>query len=614
MSLISCRYLALLLLTVPLPGQLLPTDPVPPPPLQFPSSTNPTLPQTDDQIVRVSYVEGDVRISRGKEGERASGGAWGKAITGTPITTGFSLVTGKGRAEIEFEDASTVYLGEDSVLTFNELTATGGVPHTDVTLVSGTATLNVRPAFPGEGFIMRTQVGNVSVRYPSNNFMRVNSYLDAMALTPQEDATIHSGLTERKSSKGQTVTYNRNGQTVTTGPAAPNEFAAWDDWTAKRIADRELAMSATMEEAGLSSPIPGLADMKDQGTFFSCAPYGTCWEPTNGWGEFEAAPIPIEAQQSADASIQRAAPSSARALQAGSPSAVLRTEDIEPFPCSPNRVRRVIARDPATGRDTIVNTSTFAAPYDWAVCHSGTWIPHGRRYAWVAGTHRHHHCPVTWVKYNGSKAFVPLHPHDVAGKTPLNLKNGVFQTTGRKGESVERVAYNADTHVKLLFGPPKDFSRPYFPALQHAETPHLEAHLVKDGLASGREGAVKPVGTAITFDHRSQSFQLARQVMQGGKNTTVTERFGGSSFQARNGGGGFFNGSSGLRSGGSTGSFSHGSSNSSGGSHGSFSGGGGGGFHGGSSGGGGGSHSGGGGGGGASSGGGGGSAGGGSHK
>jgi hypothetical protein len=278
----------------------------------------------------------------------------------------------------------------------------------------------------------------------------------------------------------------------------------------------------------------------------------------------------------------------------------------------------VIARDPATGRDTIVNTSTFAAPYDWAVCHSGTWIPHGRRYAWVAGTHRHHNCPVTWVKYNGSKAFVPLHPHDVAGKTPLNLKNGVFQTTGRRGESVEHVAYNADTHVKLLSGTPKEFSHPYIPTLQHAETPHLEAHLVKDGLAAGRDGAMKPAGTAITFDHRSQSFQLARQVAQGGKSTTVTERFGGaSSFQTRNGGGGFFNGSSGSRSGGSSGSFSHGSSNSGGGSHSSFSGGGGGGFHGGSSsgggGGGGGSH--GGGGGGASSGGGGGSAGGGgSHK
>src|ERR1700678_1275438 len=85
-----------------------------------------------DQIVRLSLVEGDVRISRGKEGEHATGGEWGQAVANVPIESGFSLVTGKGRAEIEFEDASTVYLGEDSVLTFNQLTATNGVPRTDI--------------------------------------------------------------------------------------------------------------------------------------------------------------------------------------------------------------------------------------------------------------------------------------------------------------------------------------------------------------------------------------------------------------------------------------------------------------------------------------------------
>jgi hypothetical protein len=607
MSLVPCHYLAFLLLTAPLSGQLLPTDPVPPQPTQPTSSITP--PQTYDQIVRLSYIDGDVRISRGKEGEHASGGAWGQAATGTPLETGFSLVTGKGRAEIELEDASTVYLDEDSVMTFNELTATGGVPHTDVTLVSGTATLNVQPAFPGEGFIMRTTVGNVTVRYPNNNYLRINSYLDGMALTPQEDSTFHSGSTEHTSPKGQTTTYNRNGKLVTEGPGAPNEFAAWDDWAAKRIAARELAVSTTMKQAGLSSPIPGLAEMKDQGTFFACAPYGTCWQPTNGWGGYVATPVRLDAQQPGDAAIQRSKPASAKALQVASPSAILRTEYEEPFPCSPNQVQRLIARDPVTGRDTILSTSTHAAPYDWAICNAGTWIHRDRRYVWVAGTHRHHHCPVNWVKYNGSKAFVPIHPRDVAGKTPINLRHGVFQTTGRKGESVEHVAFNADTHVKLLPGAPKEFSHPYFPTLQHAETPHLEAHLVKDGLTAGREGGAKPVGTAITFDHRSQSFQLARQVMQGGKSTTVTEHFGGggNGFQAHNGGGGFFNGSSGSRSGGSSGSFSHGSSGS-----------GGGGFHGGSSagsgGGGGGSHGGGGSGGGGSSSGGVASGGGGSHK
>jgi hypothetical protein len=622
MSISSCRSLALLLLTVPLNAHASPADTATASLKTSSSAASPqTAPQTYDQIVRLSLVEGDVRIARGKDGEHATGGAWGQAAAGIPIEAGFGLVTGKGRVEIELEDASTVYLGENSVLTFNQLTATGGIPRTDVTLVSGTATLNVRPEFPGEWFILRTPTGRISVRYPDVNFIRVNSYLDAMALTPQEDSVIHLGSSAQRTIKGQTTTYNSFGQIVpeaTATPSTPNEFAEWDDWTAKRIATRSLAMSATMKNAGLTSPIPGLAEMKDQGTFFACAPYGTCWEPTIGWGEHEEAPARLDGQQSSDPSQQQSAQSSAhtvsvKAPQSAGTAAILRTEYDEPFPCSPDRVRRLIARDPVTGRDTVLSTELDpnSTPYDWAVCHAGTWIHREHRYVWVAGTKRHHHCPVRWVKYGGSKGYVPLHPHDVAGKTPINLKHGVFETTGRKGDSVKHVAFTADTSVKVLNTAPKEFLKPYFPPLQHAETPRLEAHLVKDSFAPGKDSTAKPVGTAITFDHRSQSIMLARQVMQSGKNTMVPEHFGGrsESFQGRNGGGNFSGGNSGSRSAGNfSGSFGH-SSNAGGGSHASFSGGGGGGaFHGGSGGGGGGggSHGGGGGGGGSS--------GGGSHK
>jgi hypothetical protein len=513
MSLTPCRCFALLLLSASFTAYTLPADTAASRHPQPSSSTIPPTspPQTYDQIVRLSLVEGDVRISRGKEGEPATGGAWGQATTGTPIETGFSLVTGKGRAEIEFEDASTVYLGEDSVLTFNQLTATGGVPRTDVTLISGTATVNIRTEFSGELFIMRTPTEDFSARYPYRTVLRVNSYLDAMALTPQEFVDLHLGAMAEPTLKGQTVTYSRGHIIAPATSTTPDEFAGWDDWTSKRIAARDSAMTTTMKEAGLSSPIPGLAEMKDQGTFFACAPYGTCWQPTNGWGEHEATPARVEAQQSSDPSLAQST-ISVKALQAAGPTATLRTEYEDPFPCSPNRVRRLIARDPLTGKDTVLRTDLdpYASPYDWAVCHAGFWIHREHRHVWVAGIKRHHDCPVRWVKYGGAKGFVPLHPHDVAGKTPLNLKHGLFQTTGRKGESVEHVAFNPDKSVKLLDTAPKEFRKPYFPPLQHAETPHLEAHLVKDGFIASKESTTKPAGTPITFDHRSQSVMLAR--------------------------------------------------------------------------------------------------------
>ncbi len=72
-----------------------------------PAADTPTQPsnRTYDQIVRLSLVEGDVRVSRGKEGEHVTGDEWEQAAVNLPIQTGFSLVTGKGRAAIELEDA-----------------------------------------------------------------------------------------------------------------------------------------------------------------------------------------------------------------------------------------------------------------------------------------------------------------------------------------------------------------------------------------------------------------------------------------------------------------------------------------------------------------------------
>ncbi len=618
MSVSSCRCFSSLLLAISLSIYASAADTATSKPVQPPSNAAPASPpQTYDQIVRLSLVEGDVRLSRGKEGEKATGAEWEQPATGTPVTTGFSLVTGKGRAEIELEDASTVYLAEDSVLTFNQLTATGGVPRTDMTLVSGTATLNFRPVFAGEWFILRTPTGRLSGHYPNKDYVRVNSYLDALTLTPQEkDTEIQVGATLEKDIKGQTMIYERDGRFVPAVAGDLDRFAEWDKWTAERIAERDAEMSVAMKDAGVTSPIPGLIEMKDQGKFFSCAPYGTCWEPSDGWGGQESAPDKPGTQQVSDAVQQQLQQHtvSVQALQSGGSVPALRTEYQEQFPCSPNQIRRLIERDPLTGRDTVLRADVVSngAPYDWAVCHTGSWIFHEHRYVWVAGTHRHHHCPVRWVNYGGKKAFVPIHPHDVAGKAPINLKHGVFETSGRKGDSMRQVAFETGTSVKVLNGTPKEFTRSYFPPLQHAETPQLQAHLVKDGFGASKDGIAKPEGTAIRFDHRSESIVLAHQEIHNGRSSTITEHFGGGREAAsamRGGGGSWGGGSSGRFGGGGAGggSSNHASSGSGGFSHGGSSGGG-------FSGGGGASHGGGGGGGVSGGGGGGGASGGGSHK
>ena len=256
-------------------------------------------------------------------------------------------------------------------------------------------------------------------------------------------------------------------------------------------------------------------------------------------------------------------------------------------------------------------------PWDWAVCHAGSWIRWQHHYVWVAGGKRHHRHPVRWVKTGHRLGFVPIHPRDVAGKPPINLKNGLFQVTGKKGQPIALVAFKEDEPLKVLNETPKDFRNPDLGPLKSAEMPHALAYSAFGGSersatapkgspianSIARGTAARDQGTPINFDRKSQTFTVARQTSEAGKPTTVVQTLGGgggNSFRSGNqgssmvrssSGGGFSRSSGGSSSGG--GSF-HG-----GGGGASSGGGGGGGGHtggGGSSGGGGGGASGGGGG------------------
>ncbi|HKN21279.1 MAG TPA: FecR domain-containing protein [Terracidiphilus sp.] len=624
MSKICCRRLAVVILC----GSLVPIFPShartqekatnPPIPAQFKPPSIATYPQ----IVRIRSLEGDVRVTRGKEGEKASGATWEKAIAGLPLATGFSLVTGVGRAEIEFEDASTVYLAENSALAFNDIRTTAGIPFTSISLLSGTATLHVQPMAASEFFTMLTPTGTVLARYPEVTYVRVTSFSDATTVAFEADLRaryIGPTVRIRTFTKGETMFDHGDGRVTFAEPKTPDPMAAWDAWVDERVNTRAQAQAAMMKASGLTEPIPGLADMQDQGSFFPCAPYGTCWEPTvaSGGEHSEVATHGTQAAVTPGEQLPGAVP----AKSAVHPMETY--EDLEFFPCSPEAIRTLVERDRVTGKERVLWSRPeswgeyfeFSGPYDWAVCHAGFWIYHRNHYVWVVGHKRHHRPPIRCVKQGRKTAFVPLHPRDVTGKRPENLRHGAF-VIGDKGRSVQRVMLDPDREMKVLDNVPKEFAKPHFEALAKADEPRVEVHSLNER-PSGGKGA----GPVLAFDRKSQNFLLARQVTQGNKTATEMTPYGGmrGNLQARvegtdahgnystrsysGGAGGFAGGGGGggARGGGYSGS-------SGGGSRGGGSSGGGGGY---SGGGGGGSH--GGGGGGYSGGGGGGGGGGGSH-
>ena len=464
--------------------------------------------------------------------------------------------------------------------------------------------------------------------------MRVDSYLDATSITPQQDLTVRQpGMTASEPQViGMTASYN-HGRRVLAPLQDPAASAEWDKWVATRMEARGAAMSAAMRDAGLTAPIPGLDALNGQGRFFACEPYGTCWEPTNGWtGKpaevAEVAPPPTggpAAPTAQPASVTPAVAASASqvsgavkgaktakssaldAYLAAHPGATLHTEDYT-FPCSTYAERELIGADPITGRETVIEStaepfgfsdpmfgnpmlagfphhglSPFRGydafndlyPWDWAVCHAGGWIRWQHHYVWVAGSKRHHHRPVRWVRIGRTVGWVPLHPRDVAGKTPINLKGGIFKLTGKKDSPIERVGLDEHTPLKLLDEAPREYRNPVLEPLKTAEVPQARAYSVYSGSVAGRGAeparstaiagatpakstaivnpapargsASRQEGTPINFDRKSQSFSVARQANEGGRSTTVNQPLGGGnrSYQST---GGYSNSGSSSRS------------------------------------------------------------------
>jgi hypothetical protein len=544
------------------------------------------------QIVRISYVEGDVRIARGEQNEKPAGAAWEEAAADLPLETGFSLVTGNGRAEVECEDASTLYLAENSVLTFNDLHTTSGVPYTEVALLSGTVSLAVKPYIYGETLVLRTPTDYFAVKHPLRVFVRVSSYIDATTVTSQESEGVQFPQLEGKVlAKGQMMTL-REGRLIGMGPDDSSAHVEWDQWVADRVAQRTAAIADVMKDAGLTSPLPGLASMNGQGTFFACAPYGTCWEPTTtdggqqpadnlsqsrphsavGWGQ------PARVMQASY--VSSPAFRAAQLMPMGSPKP-LNAPYWDAFsPCFPSAVRYRAQKDPITGKTRVVSSGLGGnvVPWGWAVCHSGAWVYRRHHYVWCVGVKRHHLEPVRWVKSEHKVGFVPIHPFDVKGRPPINGKEEVFTVNNKNGLSLERAKFDPGHTINVLKSPPREFRNAYLRPLQRADAPHMEAHAMKEPLPGNKGTMVKAANIPIRFNPKSETFMMSKQVMHGGKTVTVSTPISnrGGTLQARGGsfagGHGGFNGGNGSRGGGSGGSGgSHGgggSGSSGGGSHG----------------------------------------------
>ena len=491
------------------------------------------------QIVRISYVEGDVRIQRGNPTGKPNGAIWEKAVADLPVETGFSLATGQGRAEIEFENASTIYLGENTVLTFNDLHETAGVPFTELGLLSGTVSLYFRPYTAWEKLVLHTPTNDLVSRYPDKSYAHIEAFSDAVTITPLPGGDVRlPGVPKDAAVAGRTWTYVQGQLLDAEGEVDKQASSTWDQWVENRMSRRTAAVAAVMAASGLTAPIPGLVEMNGQGKFFDCAPYGTCWEPAAQAGDKESADAHpdrrLDQRQDQQPRFDLAAyhplaplnPAAQADREAPAGSAA-QTDTIEReyrFPCTPAALRYRMAKDPATGKSVRISAQIgHDQPYTWAVCHAGSWIRHRKHYAWVVGGKRRHIDPVRWVKSGRQVGFVPLHPYDVKGRPAINARQEFFAVYGKEQISVVPVRFDAGRPIEYLKTPPKEYRDALLRPLAPAEAPRMEAHAFPKALPnqSGKGTVASRATVPIRFDAKTLSFNVPREEMRGGKSTTV---------------------------------------------------------------------------------------------
>jgi len=272
---------ALLLAAFAAPAQ--DTTPPPPPPDQ--SSTAPEAQgQSQVRAVRLSDVEGQVRIYEGDEV------AFDQAEPNMPVVEGMRLVTAEnGRIEIEFEDGSVARVTPDSSIRLTELRRNAdGSTVTKIDALTGLSYYELN----GRG-------GQYSVHFGADTATPVQSAVFRLALdnTPLQMAVMH-GAVHVDDGMGLSMDVHPS-QTYQTDAQQPGQFTmaqnvtadSWDQWNSDR--DEALARLETNESTARASSgnpdNPAWNDLDYYGNWYDLPGYGQVWSPAGvgaNWDPF----------------------------------------------------------------------------------------------------------------------------------------------------------------------------------------------------------------------------------------------------------------------------------------------------------------------------------------
>jgi hypothetical protein len=320
-------------------------------------------------VVRLSLVEGNVQVLRVEES------GWQEAQLNLPIRQGYTIATGNGRAEVEFESGATARLAENSTLEFRELALVDGGRMTHLAFSQGTATFYANLA-SNDSFIVSTP--HIAVQIARNARFRLDVTADGTSLGVLKGEVNADALGNTYSvTKNRALHFRASDEQILLAKLGDED--AWDRW----VSEREEILVASRNRVGryvnTGGYSYGLSDLDRYGSWYNVPGYGWGWHP---WG--------ISAYWA---------------------------------PYSVGYWNYVYG---------IGLTWHSYEPWGWMPYHFGSWhFSHRHGWVWIPG---YFDCwrpaRVYYVWHNNRHHWGPLAPHDRPGHPPANLPHGTVTHSG----------------------------------------------------------------------------------------------------------------------------------------------------------------------------------------
>ena len=227
----------------------------------------PAAAESQVRIVRLSDVQGGVQI------DKNTGLGFENAFLNLPITQGTQLRTrDNGRAEIEFEDGSTLRLTPQTTVDFGILGATdGGKRISGVNLVEGRAYVNWLGK-SGDEFTLNFSREKVTVTQPAHFRVAASSQEAEIASFKNElEVVAPSGTVKVDKKKMLAFDGDDNSQSTVAKNLKEDQY---DDWDKQSVDYHDQYAKNNSTPYGY-----GYSDLNYYGAYTNFPGYGMLWQP-----------------------------------------------------------------------------------------------------------------------------------------------------------------------------------------------------------------------------------------------------------------------------------------------------------------------------------------------